>query len=139
MKREADLTTQSLLPPPSSTPLDYCPILKLYSLPHVHLWTHFSLSSNLALGWTIIFLLDRSLSHSQKPGNNVWIMFFDFSTAFDAIQSTLLRQLRKLEHMGLDHHLTLWILNFLTNHMQYVKIQDCTGQVGIPGHSGHCW
>ena len=37
----------------------------------------------------IIFLLDRSLSHLEKPGSTVRIMFFDFSSAFN-IQSTLL-------------------------------------------------
>ena len=61
----------------------------------------------------IIFLLDRSLSHLEKPGSTVRIMFFDFSSAFNTIQPALLGD--KLELAGVNQHLTSCILDYLTN------------------------
>ena len=63
----------------------------------------------------IIFLLDRSLSHLR-------IMFFDFSTPFKTIQPALLGD--KLELTGVDQHCMSWILDYLTNLPQYVRIRD---------------
>ena len=70
----------------------------------------------------VIFLLDRSLSHLEKPGITVRIMFFDFSSAFNAIQLALLGD--KLEPTGVNQHLTSWILDYLTNRQQYVRTRD---------------
>ena len=42
----------------------------------------------------IIFLLDRSLSHLEKPGSTVRIMFFDLTGAFNTIQHADLRTSR---------------------------------------------
>ena len=70
----------------------------------------------------IIFLLDRSLSHLEKPGSTVRIMFFDFSSAFNTIQPALLGD--KLELAGVNQHLTSWILDYLTNRPQYVRARD---------------
>ena len=70
----------------------------------------------------IIFLLDRSLSHLEKPGSTVRILFFDFSSAFNTIQPALLGD--KLELARLNQHLTSWILDYLTNWPQYVRTQD---------------
>ena len=52
----------------------------------------------------IMFLLDRSLSHLEKPGSTVRIMFFDFASAFNTVQPALLGN--KLELTGVDQHLT---------------------------------
>ncbi|KAI4895660.1 hypothetical protein NFI96_004663 [Prochilodus magdalenae] len=71
----------------------------------------------------IIHLLHRSLSHLENAGSTVRIMFFDFSSAFSTIQPMLLKD--KLECTGLDHHLTTWILDYLTNRPQYVRTQFC--------------
>ena len=62
----------------------------------------------------IIFLLDRSLSHLEKPGSSVRIMFFDFSSAFNTIQPALLGD--KLELAGVNQHLTSWILELPHHH-----------------------
>ncbi|XP_068583445.1 uncharacterized protein [Cebidichthys violaceus] len=40
------------------------------------------------------------------------------------IQAPLLLR-DKLEQTGVDHHLTAWILDYLTNHPQYVQIWEC--------------
>ena len=58
-----------------------------------------------------IFLLDRSLSHLEKPGSTVRIMFFNFSSAFNTIQPALLGD--KLGLAGVNQHLTSWILDYL--------------------------
>nr|AAA83744.1 orf2 [Batrachocottus baicalensis] len=58
-----------------------------------------------------------------KAGSTVRVMFFDFSSAFNTIQPLLLRD--KLEQTGVDHHLTAWILDYLTNRPQYVRIREC--------------
>ena len=71
---------------------------------------------------TIIFLLDRSLSHLEKPGSTVRIMFFDFSSAFNTIQPALLGD--KLELAGVNQHLTSWILDDRTNWLHYVRTWD---------------
>ncbi|XP_030262148.1 uncharacterized protein LOC115574632 isoform X3 [Sparus aurata] len=61
----------------------------------------------------IIFPLDRSLSHLEKPASTVRIMFFAFSNAFNTIQPALLGD--KLKLTRVDQHLTSWILDYLTN------------------------
>ncbi|KAI4896395.1 hypothetical protein NFI96_003160 [Prochilodus magdalenae] len=61
----------------------------------------------------IIHLLHRSLSHLENAGSTVRIMFFDFSSAVSTIQPMLLKD--KLECTALDHHLTTWIVDYLTN------------------------
>ena len=83
----------------------------------------------------VIFLQHRALSHLEKPGSTGRIMFFDFSSAFNTIQPVLLGE--KLEHTGVDHHLNTWILDYLTNHPQYVRTPDCVSDlfvcsVGVP-------
>ncbi|KAK7896418.1 hypothetical protein WMY93_021743 [Mugilogobius chulae] len=83
----------------------------------------------------VIFLLHRSLSHLEKPGCAVRILFFDFSSAFNTIQPLLLRD--KLETAGVDCDLAEWILDYLTNRPQFVRARDCvsdllTCSVGAP-------
>lgn len=61
----------------------------------------------------VIFFLNRAISHLEKAGSTVRVMFFDFSSAFNTIQPTLLRD--KMMYMGVDHHLCSWILDYLTD------------------------
>ncbi|CAI5692216.1 unnamed protein product [Oreochromis niloticus] len=65
----------------------------------------------------VIHLLHRSLSHLETAGSTVRIMFFDFSSAFNTILPSVLKD--KLENSGVDHHLTTWILDYLTDRPQY--------------------
>ncbi|KAI3363872.1 hypothetical protein L3Q82_001474 [Scortum barcoo] len=51
----------------------------------------------------VIYLLHTSLTHLEKAGSTVRIMFFDFSSAFNTIQPRLLGD--KLQLAGVDHHL----------------------------------
>ena len=50
----------------------------------------------------VIYLLHRALSHLENTRSTVRVMFFDFSSAFNTIQPSLLRG--KLEEAGVDHH-----------------------------------
>lgn len=83
----------------------------------------------------VIFFLNRAISHLEKAGSTVRVMFFDFSSAFNTIQPTLLRD--KMMYMGVDHHLCSWILDYLTDRLQYVRIRDCESDmvvcnIGVP-------
>ncbi|KAI3363629.1 hypothetical protein L3Q82_001257 [Scortum barcoo] len=51
----------------------------------------------------VIYLLHTSLTHLEKAGSTVRIMFFDFSSAFNTIQPRLLGD--KLQLAGVDHFL----------------------------------
>ena len=73
----------------------------------------FAYQPDIGVDDTVIYPLHRALSHLEKPGSTVSIMFFDFSSAFNTIQSRLLRS--KLENTGVDHHLLNWIVDYLIN------------------------
>ncbi|KAJ8361582.1 hypothetical protein SKAU_G00181070 [Synaphobranchus kaupii] len=76
----------------------------------------------------VIYLQHRSLSHLESSGSYVRVMFFDFSSAFDTIQPSLLRG--KLEGAGVDHHLTAWIINYLTSRPHArMKFEDVLAEV----------
>ena len=75
----------------------------------------------------VIYLLHRSLSHLESTGSTVRVMFFDFSSAFNTIQPSLLRG--KLEGAGVDCHLAAWTTDYLTNRPQYVRLRDCVSDV----------
>ncbi|KAI3362900.1 hypothetical protein L3Q82_011492, partial [Scortum barcoo] len=55
----------------------------------------------------ILYLLHRAHSHLDKGSGTVRILFLDFSSAFNTIQPTLLRD--KLGRMGVDPQLMDWI------------------------------
>lgn len=67
----------------------------------------------------VIFLIQRSLSHLERSGSTMRIIFYDFSSAFNTIQPKLLRD--KLDHAEVHHQLSTWLLDFLTNRPQFVR------------------
>ncbi|TWW77917.1 SCAN domain-containing protein 3 [Takifugu flavidus] len=69
----------------------------------------FAYQPSIGVDDAIIYLLHTSLTHLEKAGSTVRIMFFDFSSAFNTIQPRLLGD--KLQVAGVDHHLTTWILS----------------------------
>ncbi len=75
----------------------------------------------------VIYLVHRSLSHLENTGSAVRVMFFDFSSAFNTIQPSLLRV--KMEGAGVDQHLAAWTTDYLTNRPQYVRLQHCVSDV----------
>ncbi|KAI3358230.1 hypothetical protein L3Q82_003232 [Scortum barcoo] len=70
----------------------------------------------------IIYLLHRAHSHLDKGSGTVRILFLDFSSAFNTIQPTLLRD--KLGRMGVDPQLMDWISDYLTGRPQYIGLKD---------------
>ncbi|TWW53816.1 hypothetical protein D4764_0293380 [Takifugu flavidus] len=65
----------------------------------------------------VIYLLQRAYSSLDRLNTTVWVMFFDFSSAFNTIQPRLLRA--KLENMQMDAPLVSWIEDYLTADFQY--------------------
>ena len=95
----------------------------------------FAYCHNVGVEDAVIFLQHRALSHLEKPGSTVRITFFDFSSAFNTIQPVILRD--KLERMGVDHQLSTWILDYLTDRPQFVRNKNCvsdllTSSTGAP-------
>ena len=56
-------------------------------------------------------------------------MFYDFSSAFNTIKPALLGD--KLEQAGVDSHLTMWLLDYLTNRPQFVRAGDCVSDTVV--------
>ncbi|KAK1805725.1 hypothetical protein P4O66_001989 [Electrophorus voltai] len=73
----------------------------------------------------IAHLLHTTLTHLDKGrGNNVKILFVDYSSAFNTIIPSLLTT--KLEDLGLHTSLCDWIFNFQTDRPQSVRVGNCT-------------
>ncbi|TWW53320.1 hypothetical protein D4764_0013870 [Takifugu flavidus] len=94
----------------------------------------FAYQPSIGVDDAVIYLLHTSLTHLEKAGSTVRIMFFDFSSAFNTIQPRLLGD--KLEVAGVDHHLTTWILDYLTQRPQFVRVKgsessDDSAAVGL--------
>ena len=60
------------------------------------------------------------LTHLDPPGRHVRLCFLDFSKAFDRIGYNVL--IEKLLDLGVRTSLTPWIISFLSNSRQRVKL-----------------
>ena len=75
-----------------------------------------------------VSLTDYILSHVDRPNTAskklyARILYVDFSSAFNTIQPHIMMQ--KLVSMKVNPRLILWINEFLTDRVQYVKFLDC--------------
>ena len=70
----------------------------------------------------ILVMLEKLYHRTDRAreGNSVRIMFFDFSSAFNTIQPHLLVQ--KLLNHNIPGSILAWILSYLTDRSQYVRI-----------------
>ena len=68
----------------------------------------------------VLVLLNSIYKHLDLPNNYVRVLFLDYSSAFNTIQPHIL--LKRLSELNVPDDLCLWILNFLTNRKQFVKI-----------------
>lgn len=89
----------------------------------------FAYQAHLGVDDAIIYLLHRAHSHLDRAGSAVRIMFFDFSSAFNTIQPSLLGE--KLMAMQVDAPLVTWIMDYLTDRPQYVRLRDCESETLI--------
>ena len=70
----------------------------------------------------VLVMLEKLYHHAGRAGegDSVGMMFFDFSSAFDTIRPHLLVQ--KLLNHNIPGSILAWILNYLTDRSQYVRI-----------------
>ena len=79
----------------------------------------------------ILFLLEKLYAHLEKSsyGASARIMYYDFSSAFNTIQPTVLAN--KLLDMNVSQPIVIWILNYLTSRTQYVYLRASNTQSEI--------
>ena len=70
----------------------------------------------------IATILHKLLKHLESPGCYARILFADFSSAFNTMQRHIL--IEKLQNLKVPSEITRWILDFLTDRRQRVKIDD---------------
>ena len=96
---------------------------KLLSQTHPHTDPYqFAYRQNRSTDDATISLIHNALSHLDKPGSYVRILFVDFSSAFNTIQPHLMAL--KLLALNVNPHLILWICSFLLNRSQSVRYQN---------------
>ena len=62
------------------------------------------------------------LKHLDSPNTYARILFVDFSSAFNTIIPS--KRFDKIQSLGVPQSMCLWILDFLLNRPQFVKISD---------------
>ena len=72
-------------------------------------------------------LLNDVSKHIDQPNSQVRILYIDFSSAFNTIQSHIL--LNKLLGMGVNCYLLKWIFSFLTQRPQSTTVGDVKSSV----------
>ena len=83
----------------------------------------------------LVSLLDLILSHLDKRNTYVALAFIDFKKAFDLVDYTVL--LNKVIETGLNHNLTAWLADFLTDRRHAVRYQGAVSSIkhltcGVP-------
>ena len=86
----------------------------------------------LILYLAILTVLDKLYAHLEQVRSNssARVMFFYFSSAFNTIQPHVLIQ-KLLDHCDVPKSLLSWMLNYLTNRSQYVKINAAGTQSSL--------
>lgn len=72
----------------------------------------------------ISYVVHMALTHLENRDSYVRLLFLDFSSAFNTIIPQTL--VHKLEALGLSPALCNWVLDFLTNRRQTVRIHSIT-------------
>lgn len=75
----------------------------------------------------VLTLLHGTLSHLEQPKSHVNLVFVDFSSAFNTVQPHLMG--RKVLQLNANPHLILWVLSFLTERGQRVRVN-----LALPKH-----
>ena len=70
----------------------------------------------------IAIVLHTALQHLEKQNTYVRMLFIDYSSAFNTILPCTL--IRKLQTLGLSNSLRNWVLSFLTDRTQAVRLGD---------------
>ncbi len=80
----------------------------------------FAYKANRSTEDAIATALHKALEHLKHRGTYIRMLFIDYNSAFNSIIPDIL--IRKLLHLGFSAHLCTWIMDFLTNRPQCVKI-----------------
>ncbi len=84
----------------------------------------FAYRSNRSTDDAIAFTLHSALSHLENKNTYVRMIFVDYSSAFNTIVPATL--VAKLQTLGLNRSLCSWILDFLTDRSQVVRMGNNT-------------
>ena len=68
--------------------------------------------------------------HLEGPQIHARISFADFSSTLNTIQPHILAN-KLVSYFGLDNHLVLWIIDFLTNRLQRVFVNGCSSELSL--------
>ena len=77
----------------------------------------------------VLYLIHRTYSHLEVQGCQVRITFFDFSSAFNTIRPTLLKE--KLSRMEVPSFMIEWIMDYLRDRPQYVRLASCVSDTAV--------
>ncbi len=89
----------------------------------------FAYRSNRSVDDAVNMGLHYILQHLDKPGNYARILFVDFSSAFDSIMPDLLSD--KLTQLSVPTSICQWIISFLTDRQQLVRLGKLTSRTLI--------
>ena len=83
----------------------------------------------------VLVFVNNALKHMESPKTFIRILFIDFSSEFNTIQPHIM--VEKLLSLSVNKNLIAWILDFLTNRTQYVKLNEtisnlCKLNTGAP-------
>ena len=82
----------------------------------------FAYRQNRGVEDAVLTLMHETLAHINNKGSYARILFVDFSSAFNTVQTHLL--IPKLSAMNVSPHLALWIADFLSNRTQQVCVRQ---------------
>ena len=82
----------------------------------------FAYRSKRSVDDAILLFLDNIYAHIDIPRNYCRVLFVDFSSAFNTIQPHIL--IPKLNDLKINKHIIAWILDFLTQRVQYVQLTN---------------
>lgn len=82
----------------------------------------FTYRHNRFMADAISLALHSSLEHLEKRDTFIRLLFIDYSSAFNTINPSKL--ISKHLELGISTHLCNWILDFLTNRLRSVRIDD---------------
>ena len=82
----------------------------------------------------LLHILNRITSHLENKNSCVRLMFFDFSSAFNTIQPHLLCD--KLKMYNIPASIISWLLNYLTDRPQLVRLDPYTFSDSITTFTG---
>ncbi|KAI4882846.1 hypothetical protein NFI96_022070, partial [Prochilodus magdalenae] len=97
-----------------------------WSCPYCGTWRRFCYVLELSLLWNMeeALLWSGTVPTVEHGGGSVRMVFVDYSSAFNTIVPSRLDT--KLRDLGLNSSLCSWILNFLTDRRQVVKLDGIT-------------